>query len=448
MLSAFQLTVEIGNLQRKNFGWPIMSFTASLMLKPVRFSDQMDDTVGGLKVQFVFNRAESVGTLDVPTLVLNSKDEARNVIACKETPKLLDLKQVQVKLESLLGDYPAGVDVNAKKDRETTDPIESTSILGAENVGCRVSTEKNKVKDKKIPINQVEVEKRMSSARSPGNLDDTPLKRVKLDGPSSPSKGKDSNAVQSLIIPGEDAAHQVIDATSSEAKLKSELVKNSVGSGHAEDAVGLERDTKLTRGLKAKEEKPSKINAISIGKSESAHGKDSVGTEKDKRLRENTSACRERPSTANVVSPNETTRLSTSDVPHEAPKSGSNKDHEGSGQSSKLVKSSSASFKRPLDTSTRLSKEKSNRRDACHENKDAILDNDSCSMEGRRPKKGKYDDSLKISKDNNNNSSVKFKERTSLGETKNSLKLAISHDKEGKIKAWRRVFERQGGQAF
>ncbi|KAL0323847.1 UNVERIFIED_CONTAM: protein ANTI-SILENCING 1 [Sesamum calycinum] len=458
-------------------------------VKTCTISDQMDDTVGGLKVQFVFNRAESVGTLDVPTLVLNSKDEARNVIACKETPKLLgnnstqqpnnlkwhengnpmvekegtDLEQVQVKLESLLGDYPAGVDVNAKKDRETTDPIESTSILGAENVGCRVSTEKNKVKDKKIPINEVEVEKRMGSARSPGNLDDTPLKRVKLDGPSSPSKGKDSNAVQSLIIPGEDAAHLVIDATSSEAKLKSELVKNSVGSGedvklaenstfldeklsktsfslskenprsgHTEDAVGLERDTKLPRGLKAKEEKPSKINAISIGKSESAHGKDSVGTEKDKRLRENTSACRERPSTANVVSPNETARLSTSDVPHEAPKSGSNKDHEGSGQSAKLVKSSSASFKRPLDTSTRLSKEKSNRRDACHENKDAILDNDSCSMEGRRPKKGKYDDSLKISKDNNNNSSVKFKERTSLGETKNSLKLAISHDKKEK----------------
>ncbi|KAL0330754.1 UNVERIFIED_CONTAM: protein ANTI-SILENCING 1 [Sesamum angustifolium] len=458
-------------------------------VKTCTISDQMDDTVGGLKVQFVFNRAESVGTLDVPTLVLNSKDEARNVIACKETPKLLgnnstqqpnnvkwhengnpmveiegtDLKQVQVKLESLLGDYPAGVDVNAKKDRETTDPIESTSILGAENVGCRVSTEKNKVKDKKIPINEVEVEKRMGSARSPGNLDDTPLKRVKLDGPSSPSKGKDSNAVQSLIIPGEDAAHQVIDATSSEAKLKSELVKNSVGSGedvklaenstfldeklsktsfslskenprsgHAEDAVGLERDTKLPRCLKAKEEKPSKINAISIGKLESAHGKDSVGTEKDKRLRENTSACRERPSTANVVSPNETARLSTSDVPHEAPKSGSNKDHEGSGQSAKLVKSSSASFKRPLDTSTRLSKEKSNRRDACHENKDAILDNDSCSMEGRRPKKGKYDDSLKISKDNNNNSSVKFKERTSLGETKSSLKLAISHDKKEK----------------
>ncbi|XP_020550564.1 protein ANTI-SILENCING 1 isoform X2 [Sesamum indicum] len=321
-------------------------------VKSCTISDQMDDTVGGLKVKFVFNRAESVGTLDVPTLVSNSKDEARNVIAWEETPKLLgnnstqqlnnlkwhengnpvlekegtDLKQVQVNLESLLGDYSAGVDVNANKDRETTG-----TILGAENVGCGVSTEKDKVKDKKTLINQVQVEKRMSSARSPCDLDDTPLKRVKFDGPSSSSKG------------------------------------------------------------------------------------------------------RERPSTGNVVSHNETARLSTTNVPHEAPKSGSNKDHEGSGQSAKLVKSASASFKRPLDTSTRLSKEKSNtRHDACHENKDAILDNDSCSMEGGLSKKGKYDDSLKISKDNNNNSSVKFKEKTSLGETKNSPKLAISHDKKEK----------------
>ncbi|KAL0311995.1 UNVERIFIED_CONTAM: protein ANTI-SILENCING 1 [Sesamum radiatum] len=445
-------------------------------VKSCTISDQMDDTVGGLKVKCVFNRAESVGTLDVPTPVSNSKDEARNVIACKETLKLLgnnstqqlnnvkwheignpvlakegtDLKQVQVKLESLLGDYSAGVDVNANKDRETTGTIENTSILGAENVGSGISTEKDKFKDKKILINQVQVEKGMSSARSPGNLEDTPLKRLKLDGTSSISKDKDSNGVDSLIIPGKDAAHQVIDATSSEAKLKSELVKNSVGSGKnvklAENSIFfwmrscqrqvfpcrkktqdldmlkmllLERDAKLTKGLKAKEEKQSKVNAISRGKSESAHGKDSVGTEKDKRLSENASACRERPSTANVVSPNETARLSTTDVPHEAPKSGSNKDHEGSGQSAKLVKSSNASFKRPLDTSTRLSKEKSNtRRDGYHENKDVILDNDSCSVDGRRPKKGKYDDSLKISKDNNNNSSLKFKEKTSLGETK------------------------------
>ncbi|KAK4419987.1 protein ANTI-SILENCING 1 [Sesamum alatum] len=427
-------------------------------VKSCTISDQMDDTIGGLKVEFVFNRAESVGTLGVPTLVSNSKDEARNVIACKETLKLLgnnstqqlnnvkrdengnpvlekegtDLKQAQVKLESLLGDDSSCADVNANKTRETTGTIENTSTLGAENVGCRVSTEKNKVKDNKTPINQVQVEKRMSSAGTPGNIDDTPLKRVKLDGMSSSSKGKDSNGVQSLTIPGKDAARPVIDATSSEAKLKSELFKNSVGSakdvklaekssfldeklsntsfslpkenprpGHADDAAGLVRDTKFTKGLKAKEEKPSKINA-------------------------------ERPPTANVVSPNETARLSTIDVPNEAPKSGSNMDLEGSGQSAKLVKSSSASLKRPLDTSTRLSKEKSNaRRDACHENKDAILDNDSCPMEGGRPKR-KYDDSLKISKDNNNNTSVKFREKTSLGETKSSPKLAISHDKKEK----------------
>ncbi|KAI3468239.1 hypothetical protein Pfo_024902 [Paulownia fortunei] len=478
-------------------------FWRTFDVKSCTISDQMDDTVGGLEVKYVFNRRESVRTLDVPKLDSNGKDEQRNVIACTETPKLAgknspqqlnnvkpdengdhmlekedrNVKQVQEKQGSLLGECSSGVDVDSSENRETTGTtIEKESTLGDKNVGCNVSGEKDKFKDIKSPVSQVQVEGRVKSAGKSGNLDDTPSKNVKFDGTVSSLKVKDTNGVQSLNIPGKDVAHLVTGATSSNAKPKSELVKNSVGSGkdvklaenssfldenlsktsfslsvetprcrHAEDSVGLEKNAKLTKDLNALQGKPSKTNAfLSTEKSESAHAKDSVGTEKDKKHRE-------RPSTTNVVLPIETARPSTTHVsPNETPKSGSSKDFEGSGQAAKLVKNPSASMKRP--SSADLSKEKSNpRHDACYENKDTTLAKDSCPMEGGPPKKAKFDDSVKISEDYKNNTIKKLKEKTCAGETKKLPRLVTS-DNIAKLRlgkgALKEYYNEKGGKLF
>lgn len=430
-------------------------------------------------MKFVFNRREGVRALDGPKLGSNHKDEERNVVACKETPQLAgknspqqlnnvklgkngdhmlededtNVTQVSVKQESLLGKYSSGVDVSSRKNRETTGTtIEKRSTLGAENVGCHVSGEKDKFRDIKLPVSQVQAEEGVKSARKSRNLDDTPSKRAKFDGTVSPLKVQDTNGVQSLTVPGTDAAHLVTGATSSNAKPKSEFVKDSVGcgkdvklaenssfldeklsktsfslskeasrSGHAEDAVGLQKNSKLNKDLNALQGKLSKTNAFpSTEKSESAHVKDSVGTEKDKKLDGNLSACRERPSATNV-SPNET------------PKSGSNKDLEGSGQAAKLVQSSTTTMKRPLKRRADLSKEKPNLgHDKSHENKDKTLAGDSCPTEERSLKKVKFDDSVKRSEDNKNNTIKKLKEKNCMGETKNLPKLVTSYDNKTK----------------
>ncbi|PIM98242.1 hypothetical protein CDL12_29279 [Handroanthus impetiginosus] len=426
-------------------------------VKNCTISDQMDDTVGGIEVKYVFNR-ESVRPLDGTELRLDDKDEERNTVACKETLTLAgensplhlnnlkldvngdgmlekedkNVKQVQVKLESLPG---------SSENREITGTAEeSRSSLGAENVGCKVGGEKDKSGE------------RVKSGRKSGSTDDTPSKRAKSDGTVPSLKANDRNGVQSLAVP-EKEAH---------ANPESKLVKNSVGSGkdmklaegssdwdkklsktnfslsksrsgHYGDAAALEKDAKLTKDLNTLQGGVSNINAFPpTEKSESAHLKDSIGTEKDRKLGGSLSACKGRQPTSNDDSRNEKAGPSINNFSSsETPKSASNKQFGASKQAEKFVKSSSASMKRQLKTSVNMHKEKSRPRyNVSHENKDTTLAKGSCPTEGEASKKAKYDDSLKISEDNKNNTSKKLKERTCVGETKHSPMLGTSYDDE------------------
>lgn len=423
-------------------------------------------------VKYVFNRRHSLMPPDVPELDLNGKDEERSVIARKETLELAgknllqqlnnvkpdengdpmlekentDVKEVQANQRNLLGESSSSFDVNPSKHiKPTAATVIGKSTLDGENVGCKVSGEKDEVKDR------VQVEVRVKSARGSGNLDDTP---------SNGAKSVDTVPLFDVKETGNDVAHLVTGATSSNAKPKPELVKNPFGSGkdvklagnssvldeklpktsfplpeetprsgHIEDAVGLEKDANLSKDFKGLQGQQLKRKPLqSIEKPESARTKDSVGIEMDNKLGEKVNACKEKSSTTKVVSPNDTTRSLTNKVStNEIPKSGANKDFEGSRQAAKLVKSSSVSMKRPLKTSPDLFEEKSN-----HKNKDAKFAQDSCPMEGGSSKKARIDASFEALGDSKNNTIKKMKEKTWQGETKNSSTLVTSHDTKAK----------------
>ncbi|KAK6161828.1 hypothetical protein DH2020_001669 [Rehmannia glutinosa] len=401
-------------------------FYRTFDVKSCAISDQMDDTVGGLEVKYVFNRRESVRKLDVPNLNSNDKDEERNVIvsakklkvAGKDSPQQMNnlkldendnrmlekedtnVKEVLVERGSLLGEYSSGVDVNSGKNRETAGiSIDKETMLGDKNVGCKDSSEKDKFKDIKSPGSQIQVEKRVKSARKSGDLENTQSKKVKKDCTVSLSNLKDINGVQSLSSPGKDEKL---------SKTSVSLLEETPRSGHAEDLVGFGKDGKLTKDLNSLPGKQSKANDfLPIEKSESAHEKNSVGTQKDKKLGQ-----RERLS-IDVASPNGTTRPSPTHVlPNETPKSGSEPE-----QAAKLVKNLNASMKRPLKASADLSNEKLNtRHDVGHENKDS-------PSGGRPPKKAKFDDSIKMSEDDEKNTAKKLKDKTCASEIKNPSRL-------------------------
>ncbi|XP_051137302.1 protein ANTI-SILENCING 1 [Andrographis paniculata] len=64
-------------------------FYRTFDVKSCTISDQMGDTVGGLEVKFVFNRRESICSVDMSKNVSSMKGEARTPITCEETTKLL-----------------------------------------------------------------------------------------------------------------------------------------------------------------------------------------------------------------------------------------------------------------------------------------------------------------------------------------------------------------------
>ncbi|KAL8063375.1 hypothetical protein ABFX02_01G023100 [Erythranthe guttata] len=311
-------------------------------------SDQMNDRVGGLEVKFVFNRRQSSTPVDIPRIESNGKDEERNEIACRETPKLAG-KNIMQQLNNVKpdenSDYMLGKDDTNQKEGQ----VNRKSLLGENSSGADVNSSKSR----------------------------------------KPTKTT------------------------------------------SEDAVELEKAANLTKDLKGLQGQLSNSKSfLSIEKTESSQAKDSAGSEMDTELGVEVSARRERSSPANAASPNETMRPLTIDVsPNEIPKSGSNEDLERYGQATKLVKSSSASTKRPLKTSADFSKEKSNPRDDdCHKDKDTTLGNDSYPIEGGPSKKAKIEASVEKLEDKRNNTLKKLKKKTSQGETRNSSTPTTSHD--------------------
>ncbi|KAL3819025.1 hypothetical protein ACJIZ3_004930 [Penstemon smallii] len=409
-------------------------FYRTFDVKSCTISDQMDVSVGGLEVKFVFNRKDSDKTLDFHKLDSNVKNDERNAVVSKETLKhagknspqqfknvnpdercnrMLEKehkveKQGQHKLESSpvteklsrSDSQPlrncTGGDVNSSKAKEAIGTVENRDTLGTKNGGCKVSCEKDKVQDRKSTVSQVQVEDGVKSANKSSNLEDTPSKRKKFDGKVAASNVKRTNGTQSAIIPGKDAAQLVTGAISSHAKSHSELVRSSVVSG---------KDLKLPE------------NSSSF----------------EKRIAQNFSACKERPSTVKVDSPFETARpLKTNLSPNEMRKSGYEPDLERPIQVEKLDKSTSGLKKRKLKTSADLSKENPNtRHDAGHDIMDTMLTKGSCPMEESPTKKAKFDGILE---DCNNNTTKKLKKKISASETKFSPTLVTLNENKAKLR--------------
>ncbi|KAL6524099.1 hypothetical protein OROMI_031194 [Orobanche minor] len=428
-------------------------------VKRCSISDQMDDTVGGLEVKYVFNRTENVRGLDVCNLNLTGKDEERNVIACGETLKVAGkdplqqlndvtpdendnhmlekeythAEEVRVNKGSLLGASSSGANENSSDIRKVKGiSVEKKSMLGDKSVGCKDGSEKGEFKDIESPASQVRLGERIKSSRKYGDVDEMHSKKAKHDSTVSSmevkdakqsliSSGKDSNLVTG--IPSSNGNPNNLDGSEKDVKLAGKssslderFVKTSVPpyeetprSKHDEDLLGLGKDAKLTKDLNALQGKQSKgTDLVSREKSDLPHAKDFVGAEKDKKVGENLSARIERPSKINVVSPNETL------------KSGSTKDFHG-----KLVKTPNDSMERRLKRSVDLSNEKSNSpNDANYENEDAPLAKDASPLGGPLTKKGKFDASVKMSGDCKNNTIENTKEKTCPIEVKNSTRSA------------------------
>ncbi|KAL6556612.1 hypothetical protein OROGR_005900 [Orobanche gracilis] len=428
-------------------------------VKSCSISDQMDDTVGGLEVKYVFNRTENARGLDVCNLNLTSKDEGRNSIVCGETLKVAgkdplqqlndvtldendnhmlekeytNAEEVRVNKGRLLGASSSGANGNSSDIRNVKGiSVEKKSTLGDKSVGCKDGSEKGEFKDIKSPASQVRLGERVKSSRKYGDVDEMHSKKAKHDSTVSSMEVKD--AKRSLISPGKDSnlvtgspssngnpnnldvSEKVVKLAGKPSSLDERFVKTSVPpyeetprSKHDEDLLGLGKDDKLTKDLNALQGNQSKgTDLVSREKSDLPHAKDFVGAEKNKKLGENLSARTERPSKINVVSPNETL------------KSGSTKDFQG-----KLLKTPNDSMERRFKRSVDLSNEKSNSpKDANYENKDAPLANDASPSGGPLTKKGKFDAFVKMSGDRKNTTIENTKEKTCSVEVKTSTRSA------------------------
>ncbi|KAL8537173.1 hypothetical protein ACS0TY_012380 [Phlomoides rotata] len=434
-------------------------------VESLTISDKMDDEVGGIEVKYVFNRRECVSTL-----VSSDIDEERNVVACKEVPQLAgknsthQLNSVKqdnnggrmleedknktpalLKQRSLLG--------NSSKNRASTGTsIKKRSISGAENDGGDVSGGKDEFKDIKSPANEVQDDKAVESARKDCSLADAPT-----DGTALSLKVEDVSDVHSLhLVTG--AAAAINGEPESElkdsigcakdvklagnsssldtklSKMKYSLSKKAAISGHSKDAAGLQNESKLNKDLNASQEKLSKSNSFPSREiSESAH-EDSIRAEKDNK-HGNLSACRNMPSISNVSPCGETPRPSTTNIlPNGTPKSGTDKDFEGSRQAAKLIQSSTT-MERPLKRSADLTKEKLIvGHEKSHDIKYKKRGSSSCPKEEGSLKKAKFDDSIKQMETSKDDTIKKLKEKNCVGETKNSPKLAASYENKPKSK--------------
>ncbi|XP_057799503.1 protein ANTI-SILENCING 1 isoform X2 [Salvia miltiorrhiza] len=355
-------------------------------------SDQIDDTVGGLEVNFVFNRRDGIGTLDGPKLDAGEKYEG-NMVAFKETPGTV---------------------------------LEERNTTGDKNLGSNISEKKDKFKDIKLPVSQVHVEKGVKHAGKSCDLDNAPSKRVKFDG-TVISKSNSVEGVKDSVGCRKDAKKAENSSPLDEKGVS--LSKEAAISGHAEDGVGLQKNSESNENPNALQEKLSKPNAFSSSekeKSRSTLRKDSFVAPKDKKVGG------EKTSQTNVVSQDVTPRPSTTNVsPKETPKSVPNKDVDESEQVAKPAQSLSTSKKRPLEMTVVESKEDSNLgHDKSHEKKEKKIGSDSCPNDEGYLKKAKLDNSIKRSEGNKDNNIKKVKENTYVG-PKNSPKVATC-DNNGK----------------
>ncbi|XP_073119247.1 protein ANTI-SILENCING 1-like [Henckelia pumila] len=266
-------------------------FYRTFDVKSLTISDQINDTVGGIQVEFVFNRKESFKTIEatvsgeIPMLAgKNTPERLKNLTAeenskhAVEKKEATDLKQLQTKREISQGETKGAsstkeaasggsyLDANviSSKDEEAMGTDEKLKVLGSKNVGCKIF---DKVKDVKSLITQVQFEEGMKSAAKSGDIDEKPSKRVKIDDTVTLAKDQCTNGVQNSTVPRNDAISPATGVISSNTQTKVELDDNIVGAG--------KEDSKLAgKSLKGSIEKLNKLSKAHVY---SSNKKSSVG---------------------------------------------------------------------------------------------------------------------------------------------------------------------------
>ncbi|XP_075487555.1 protein ANTI-SILENCING 1 isoform X2 [Primulina tabacum] len=226
----------------------------SFDVKSLTISDQLNDTVGGIQVKFVFNSKESFKTIEVtaggeiPMLAgKNTPEQLKNLTPDEnsdhtvEKKEVRDVKRLQTKRESLHGETK-GVSsskeaasggsyldarVNSSKDEEAMETDEKLKVLGSKDVGCKV----------KPLVIQAQFEEGMKSARKSGDIDEKPSKRVRIDDMVTLAKDQCTNGVQNSTVPRNDAMSPVTRVVSSNTQAKVELDDSFVGPGNEDSKL-------------------------------------------------------------------------------------------------------------------------------------------------------------------------------------------------------------------
>ncbi|XP_073021644.1 uncharacterized protein [Primulina eburnea] len=166
--------------------------------------DQFSDTIGELKVDFVFNRKESLRTVSSPKFESNEHD-TRNAIAFDGTETLVSANSPSMSLHSngdcnhmarnndtnvkqdiakeelpcdvengsfikerTSGGKCANVNVNSSEDKVATNIVDNRSDSGGNIVGCKTKVEMDKVKERKSHLKHVQFEENVKSMKSRG----------------------------------------------------------------------------------------------------------------------------------------------------------------------------------------------------------------------------------------------------------------------------------------
>ncbi|KVH89964.1 Bromo adjacent homology (BAH) domain-containing protein, partial [Cynara cardunculus var. scolymus] len=167
--------------------------------------DKMEEKVGGLGIEYIFNRKEGENTSTLPQSISDRKEENQNTTTCGEVHQLLT-KSLTNKLKDDKEDIKLSAEVEVKVDAKGESQGKDIPNLLAENDSCILKADKDnsrlkdmpfskdkagkdEMKTSMVPIHKVEAKERNKPPTGSDKLHDRPLKKIMPDD-KNPSKEK------------------------------------------------------------------------------------------------------------------------------------------------------------------------------------------------------------------------------------------------------------------
>lgn len=161
--------------------------------------DKMEEKVGGLEIEYIFNRKEGENTSTLPESTSDRKEENQNTTTCGEAHQLLT-KCLTNKLKDDKEDIELSAKVDVKvesQDKDIPNVLAETDgcILKADKDNSRLKdmpfskdkADKDQMKASMVPVHKVEAKERNKPAGS-DKLHDRPLKKIMPDNKNPPKE--------------------------------------------------------------------------------------------------------------------------------------------------------------------------------------------------------------------------------------------------------------------